>query len=183
MNYPGSTKGSEPPARTPFTSPQLPASAVRRLPESHWYEIRTPSMSPLLLPGMLVGLSEPPLAPKLGDVVVWIQGGNVVCHRVVELGHDGRMRTKGDANLRSDQTIDVDDCLGKISCAVKGGSSVYRLRRSVRIARWSRRVDRIHERSLKRFGFPWHVFSLFARRFLLLLVLSARPILLKKERS
>ena len=55
---------------------------------------------------------------KVGDVVTYKKFGNFVTHRIIEKNGD-RVITKGDANNIEDESISVNDIVGKV--VFKGG--------------------------------------------------------------
>jgi signal peptidase I len=79
------------------------------------------SMWPTVPAGSLVVVE--PIAPggiRLGDVVVWQRGGDLIGHRVVQKVRDGAtlwLVTKGDNTSDADQRLDPATVLGRVVAA------------------------------------------------------------------
>ena len=89
------------------------------------------SMAPLLRPGDAV-IVRPTCAENLqrGDVVAVRRGGQVISHRVVEVG-GGRWRTKGDNSHRLDPQAPGEALVGQVIAIERGAD-----RLDLRSGRW-----------------------------------------------
>lgn len=56
----------------------------------------------------------------VGDVVVFHQEGSLVCHRVVDIGASGDVRTQGDHANGQDPPVRHQDILGKVTMVIRG---------------------------------------------------------------
>ena len=76
------------------------------------------SMWPTIPAGSLVEVENvAPSDVRLGDVVLWQQGGKLIAHRVVQRTHDGSyclLVTKGDNCSVSDHLLSLDAVLGRV---------------------------------------------------------------------
>ena len=76
------------------------------------YEISTIPVDSLIMVHRLSADEKNDL--KIGDVITFNQDGMVKVHRIIDLLPDGRIVTKGDANLNPDVPITSDDVIGKV---------------------------------------------------------------------
>ncbi|RNL12097.1 signal peptidase I [Parvibacter caecicola] len=81
------------------------------------FAIVSGSMEPAIPTGSMVWVDATPAAQlKPGDVCAFDGAGQVVVHRVAEVGADGRLRTKGDANDAADAAPVSPECVrGKVA--------------------------------------------------------------------
>ncbi|MFN3396458.1 MAG: signal peptidase I [Thermodesulfovibrionales bacterium] len=86
--------------------------------------VRGSSMFPVLSTGDSIVVS-PPDDLKKGDIILYRDKGNLVCHRIVKVvkrsvpqaNDDGRVYyiTRGDSLFYDDAPVSVDDIIGKVS--------------------------------------------------------------------
>jgi signal peptidase I len=80
------------------------------------------SMQPALYPGDLIVYRRIGHEPVRGDLVVFRHDGALVVHRVVNVGRDGSLTMRGDANTSSDASpVDGDDVRGTVLAVVPIG--------------------------------------------------------------
>jgi signal peptidase I len=81
------------------------------------------SMWPSVPAGSLVAVEEiPPGGIRLGDVIVWQRGGQVVAHRVVQRVRKNStilLVTKGDNNASADQKLEQSALLGRVAAVYR----------------------------------------------------------------
>jgi signal peptidase I len=88
-----------------------------------WFQITGECMAPLIKKGDIV-LTSPAGDVKAGDIVV-IAGSTPAVHRVVKIGNNGSLVTKGDNSLILDLPITGDNLAGKVIAIVTNGKPVY----------------------------------------------------------
>ena len=93
-----------------------------------WWPFASDSMSPYIKEGDVVLVQHASRRFRVGDVVVFKRGEDLVAHRVVSVrgrGEDTIYRTKGD-NLRFfDAPVHQSSVLGVVICIRKDGKSVH----------------------------------------------------------
>ena len=77
------------------------------------------SMFPTIHKGDVIEVG-PPNQVATGDVVVFLQMGALVCHRVVGIGAIDRIHTQGDQATGQDPPIRRQDILGRVTTVVRG---------------------------------------------------------------
>jgi hypothetical protein len=91
------------------------------------FKIITGSMSPLIKVGDIVRVSRiEPTDLRIGDIVAFHDGRNVVVHRITGLVRTGRqisLRHRGDAGGAS-QSIDSPDIIGRVTNISKKGRMI-----------------------------------------------------------
>ncbi|HZW02891.1 MAG TPA: signal peptidase I, partial [Anaerolineaceae bacterium] len=70
--------------------------------------VNSGSMSPTFEAGDLIVVTRPPEQLQPGMVLTMVVNGGIVTHRLIEMGPDGELITKGDANEVADQWSDAD---------------------------------------------------------------------------
>jgi len=106
--------------RRPYAAPRLIQWTEAGLQEAGhlWLRVQGASMLPFLQEGdrlLLLPLSDG--EPRMGDLLVFVQGEHLVVHRL--LGRDGdRLCLAGDALGQADPSVDRDALLGRASTLV-----------------------------------------------------------------
>jgi len=77
------------------------------------------SMYPTLLPGSVIDVVPLKSPPKPGDIVIFVQDGRILSHRIVDYKQHGWI-TLGDANRFPDPPIKFDNIIGHVSTARLG---------------------------------------------------------------
>jgi signal peptidase I len=88
-----------------------------------WFQVIGECMAPLIRKGDIV-LTTPISEVKVGDIVV-IAGSIPTVHRVVKIGNNGSLVTRGDNSLTLDLPVGRDNLAGKVIAIVKNGKPVY----------------------------------------------------------
>jgi signal peptidase len=88
------------------------------------------SMTPVISTGDLIVVKEEPTYAQ-GDVVTYKDAsGNLITHRIVGVGDDGRYVTKGDANNVADRVaVSKSDIVGELVFVVPGGQAIVNFAR------------------------------------------------------
>lgn len=91
------------------------------------------SMVPYMKAGDSVLIKECNIGDvKEGDVVCFLNGDNVVCHRVYSMNGDGTITTKGDAVAEPDnELITKDEFVGRVIFKIPSGSMIYAFLQSI----------------------------------------------------
>lgn len=93
-----------------------------------WWQFVSNSMSPYIKEGDVVLVQHASRRFRVGDVVVFKRGEELVAHRVISVrgrGKDTIYSTKGD-NLRSfDAPVPQSSVLGVVICIRKDGKSIH----------------------------------------------------------
>lgn len=83
------------------------------------YVVQTGSMKPTIPPESLVIVQLDKY--KVGQVITFYKGSEVVSHRLIAVNPDGSLSTKGDANQTDDPlTINRADVIGGVVSSIKG---------------------------------------------------------------
>jgi len=91
--------------------------------------VRGGSMYPTLVPGDVAIYRRTEATARIGDIVLYAKAGwpGGIVHRVVDLPGDGRMRTRGDANLVADRdSVAPSDVRGVVVAVVPIGRTCSR---------------------------------------------------------
>ena len=105
------------------------AAAVALLGGMRWFVVETPSMGATAPVGSLVITEPVPGAPARGTVIAFVPPGNarVYTHRVIAVGADGGIRTKGDINAAPDPwTVSRSAVLGRAVAILPGAGYLVR---------------------------------------------------------
>ena len=101
----------------------LPAAGLSHMGHLVCLKVASWSMFPTVLKGDVINIGPADhILP--GDVVVFRRAGALVCHRVIGLGADGEVYTKGDRTDRPDASLPRRDILAKVTAVIRGGQSV-----------------------------------------------------------
>jgi hypothetical protein len=100
------------------------------------WRLQGTSMSPTLPPGCLIEIAALPSQPKLGNVVVFSSGGQLVAHRFVQR-YGKQWVMQGDGRLGPDRPLDASHGLGIVVAAFNADGRPFWPGRFPRVeARW-----------------------------------------------
>jgi hypothetical protein len=106
----------------------LLAAAFEMLGESGGgtLRVRGDSMLPTLRPGQLVAVDPAPGALSRGDVILFLQAGSLLVHRLLgparAVGGTPRLRTRGDGAAVLDPALDPADVVGRVVALEDAGA-------------------------------------------------------------